>query len=251
MIPLRDSNPSSVTPFVTYLLLGANVLIYLWVSLLPPWFQTGWALIPVRLTQDPTGELFTVFSSMFLHAGLSHLVGNMIFLHVFGDNVEDAMGHGRFLTFYAASGLAAGLAQVASGPASTIPMVGASGAIAGVTGAYVLLYPRAPITVLNPFFPLWLIMGPVFVLPAWVVVAEFFVMNLYMALQSLGAESGGGVAVFAHLGGFVAGLALVHPMVGGGRRARRAGRRRRPPPSRRLGPPPSVGPSGPGGRFYD
>jgi len=256
MIPLRDSNPSSTRPFVTWALLGLNVAVYVWTSLVPPWFATGFAMIPTRVVADPWGETFTVFTSMFLHAGPSHLIGNMIFLHIFGDNVEDAMGHGRYAAFFGASGLAAGLAQLASGPASPIPMVGASGAIAGVTGAYVLLYPRAPITVLNPIFPLWLLMGPVFVLPAWIVVAEFFIMNVYMAFQSLGAQSSGGVAVFAHLGGFFAGIALVRPIVARSGWKRRRERRRRPPPG--WGDGPGGGGSGwpghrrgPGSSFYD
>jgi membrane associated rhomboid family serine protease len=152
-------------------------------------------------------------------------------LYIFGDNVEDVLGHGRYVFFYLLSGLCAGIAQIAVDPSSTIPMIGASGAIAGVTAAYVLLFPRAPIAVLNPILPLWLIMGPTFIIPAWFVAAEFFVMNLFMGLQTLGMQGQGGVAFFAHLGGFVAGVVLLRPMLRGRARGRRdAWTGWRPPP---------------------
>jgi membrane associated rhomboid family serine protease len=231
VIPIRDINPTRTVPFVNYTLIVVNVVVYLGFSTLPPWYDAGYGLVPVRLTQDPAGEFFTILTSMFMHANLVHLGGNLLFLHIFGDNVEDALGHGRYVAFYLLSGLGAGLAQVTVDPASTIPMVGASGAIAGVTAAYVLLYPRAPIAVLNPILPLWLFLGPTLIIPAWFVAAEFFVMNLFMGLQSLGMHSQGGVAFFAHLGGFVAGAVLLRPMRRGRRRVRRdAWAGWRPPP---------------------
>jgi membrane associated rhomboid family serine protease len=136
----------------------------------------------------------------------------MLFLYIFGDNVEDALGRWRYLAFYLVSGFAAAAAQMFVDPSSTIPMVGASGAIAGVLGGYMVLFPRAPITVLNPVFPLWFLLGPLLVFPAWLVVGEWFVMNFFMGTGSLGLSSQGGVAFFAHIGGFLAGLLLVKPM---------------------------------------
>ena len=130
----------------------------------------------------------------------------MLMLHIFGDNVEEAVGHMRYGAFYLASGTGAALAQVLVGPESSIPMVGASGAIAGVLAAYLVLYPTAPILVIFPFFPLW-----PFYFPAWLVAAQWFLLNLLGGFSSLGDEPQGGVAFFAHIGGFLAGLMLVRP----------------------------------------
>lgn len=218
MIPLRDTNPTRTTPFVNYALLASNVAVFVWAKLVPPWYETGYALIPSRFVGDVPGEFFTIFTSMFLHANIAHIGGNLLFLYIFGDNVEDALGHVRYVVFYFLAGLVAGLSQVGIDPTSTIPMVGASGAIAGVTGGYMVLFPRAPIVVLNPVFPLWFLMGPFFVFPAWLIAGEFFVMNLLMGVHSLGAasvEERSGIAVFAHLGGFVAGLLAIRPMLSG------------------------------------
>jgi membrane associated rhomboid family serine protease len=153
---------------------------------------------------------------MFMHGGWGHLGSNMLFLYIFGDNMEDVLGHLRYLGFYLLSGLVAGLVQLGIDVGSTIPMVGASGAIAGVVGGYLLLFPRAPIVALNTVPLLWFVMGIFPVIPAWLVAAEFFLVNLLQGVASLGsrAEMGGGVAVFAHLGGFVAGLLLVRPLMG-------------------------------------
>lgn len=237
MLPLRDINPVRSTPVINYLLILGNVAGFLWVHSLPGWYEPGYALIPRRLVGDPLGEAFTIFTSMFMHANLSHLGGNMLFLWIFGDNVEDAVGHLRYLLFYLLGGVAAAITQVAMGISSPIPVVGASGAIAAVTGAYLVLYPRAPILILNPIVPLWLFMGVTFVVPAWIVAGEFFLMNLFMGVQTLGeealtgAQSQGGVAVFAHLGGFVVGLLTIHPFMHGRERSRhRAWEGWRPPP---------------------
>lgn len=214
MLPLRDQLPTRRRPVVTYALIALNVLAYLVesaaVAASGPGVVFEWGLVPVRFANDPLAELPNVLSSMFLHAPDTwwHLGGNMLFLWIFGDNVEDALGRGRYVAFYLLSGLAAALAQVLIDPSSTIPMVGASGAIAGVLAAYGSLHPTASITVLNPVPPLWLIFGPVFRLPAWLVILEFFAMNLFSGLATLGRAQGG-VAFFAHLGGFVAGLVLV------------------------------------------
>ncbi|MBM4360421.1 MAG: rhomboid family intramembrane serine protease [Deltaproteobacteria bacterium] len=214
MLPLRDQLPTRRRPVVTYALIALNVLAYLFESAAVS--QDGhrivveWGLVPARFSRDPLAELPNVLSSMFLHAPDTwwHLGSNMLFLWIFGDNVEDALGRGRFVAFYLLSGLAAALAQVMIDPRSTVPMVGASGAIAGVLAAYGSLHPTSPITVLNPVPPLWLLFGPVFRLPAWLVILEFFAMNLLSGLGTLG-RAGGGVAFFAHLGGFVAGVLLV------------------------------------------
>jgi membrane associated rhomboid family serine protease len=228
MLPLRDVNPVQRTPVVNYLLILANVAVFVWMTSLPPWYEPGFGLVPTRIARDPLGEGFTVFTSMFMHANLMHLVGNMWFLWIFGDNVEDALGHFRYLAFYLLGGLAAATLQVVMNVSSPVPMVGASGAIAAVTGAYMLLYPRAPILILNPLtmlMPLlWFVLGLTLVVPAWIVAGEFFVMNLLMGVQSLGvqnADARGGVAFFAHLGGFIAGMLLVGPMSRGRERKRR------------------------------
>ncbi len=235
MIPIRDDNPRRTTPYVNIGLIVLNVVFFLveW-SLIrggAAWVIPGYGLVPVRFSGDPGGEAFTIFTSMFMHGGWEHLAGNMLFLWIFGDNVEDALGHGRYVGFYALSGVAAAAAQVLVDPTSSIPMVGASGAIGGVLGAYLVLYPRAPITVLNPIFPLWFIIGAFLVFPAWLVVGEWFLWNLLRGVGSLGAAATGGVAVFAHLGGFFAGLLVIKPALWG--RARHDVRRWqgwRPPP---------------------
>ncbi|HVU00137.1 MAG TPA: rhomboid family intramembrane serine protease [Polyangiaceae bacterium] len=240
MLPLRDINPTRTTPFVNWLLILANVFVFVKFLSLPPWYQTGYSLVPSRFFGDPLGEAFTIVTSMFMHAGLAHLGGNMLFLWIFGDNIEDALGHGRYLAFYLLGGLAAATAQVVTSGASPIPMVGASGAIAAVTGAYLVLYPRAPVLMLNPFPPLWLFVGLTFVIPAWFVAGEFFVTNLFMGLQTIGerasgADAKGGVAVFAHLGGFLFGLLTIRPLMPEKpRSSRRDWDGWRPPPPRRA-----------------
>jgi membrane associated rhomboid family serine protease len=216
MLPIRDRIPTRRPALIVYLLIFVNVLAFVWSRALihggvdPHRFIAGWGLVPARFLADPAGEAVTVFTSMFLHdpSGYGHIAGNMLFLWIFGDNVEDALGSLRFAAFYVLSGLVAAAAQIAIDPHATIPMVGASGAISGVLAAYGSLYPRSPITVLNPVPILWLVWGLFFELPAWVVILEYFVVNLLSAWFSVG-QQGGGVAFFAHLGGFVAGLFLV------------------------------------------
>jgi membrane associated rhomboid family serine protease len=244
MVPIRDINPARTTPFVNYLLVAANVGAFFWLKSLPPWYEPGYGLVPTRVALDPLGEAFTVFTSMFMHANLVHLVGNLWFLWIFGDNVEDAFGHSRYLAFYLGGGVVAAVVQVAVNTAAPVPMVGASGAIAAVTGAYLILYPRAPVLILNPVPLLWLFMGATLVVPAWIVAGEFFVMNLAMGLETLhvqatGEAAQGGIAVFAHLGGFIAGLIAAGPLSRGRDLAQSRGRRRqwegwRPPPGGRY-----------------
>lgn len=249
MLPLRDHLPTRRVPVVTYLLVTANLSAYLVELALigagyaPQRFVLDWGLVPLRLLHHPLGDGITLLSSMFLHdpSGWFHLGGNMLFLWIFGDNVEDALGSLRYLFFYLLGGLGAAAAQVLLEPASRVPMVGASGAIAAVLAAYASLYPRSRITVLNPVLPLWLLFGPFLQLPAWLVIGSFFVMNLWNSLGVLsGVSDGGGVAFFAHVGGFVAGLLLIRLF--GGARLHRATERvpdpwqgwRRPPPPRRT-----------------
>jgi len=249
MIPIRDRLPKRNVPVVNYLLLTTNVLIFLLERFAlrsgysPHELLGAYGLVPTELVTAPAQNGFTLFSSMFMHdpTGWMHLGGNMLFLWVFGDNVEDAMGHWRYLAFYLLAGVAAAAAQIAIDPFSVVPMVGASGAIAGVLAAYASLYPRAAITVINPILPLWLFFGVLLELPAWVVILEFFLVNLWSGLSSAAHATGssGGVAFFAHLGGFVAGLFLVRFFVRGPPRSHdrwssfRASERTAEPPVRR------------------
>ncbi len=206
MFPFRDHNPSGRTPYVTYALIAANVLVFL--MMLPlrtdPYaeavFYQTWALIPAK------GDWGGYVTSQFLHGGILHLAGNMLFLWVFGDNVEDELGHLPFLGFYLLSGIAAGLAQSLPDPTSQIPMVGASGAIAGVMGGYLLLFPKARIDVLIIF----VIIFKVFPIPAWIVLCVWFGLQIFSGAST--PVNGGGVAYWAHAGGFVAGLVMMLPL---------------------------------------
>jgi membrane associated rhomboid family serine protease len=220
MLPLRDRLPTQRTPVVNYLLILANVLAFVWertviaAGVHPQRLLLEWGLVPELLVQSPLEHGVTVLTSMFLHSPTDwlHIAGNMLFLWIFGDNVEDAMGSAKYAAFYVLCGLGAALAQVFIDPGSGIPMVGASGAISGVLAAYATLYPRSPILVLNPVLPLWFFFGITLELPAFVVIALYFVVNLLNAVGTIGAV-GGGVAFFAHVGGFVAGLAMVRLFV--------------------------------------
>jgi membrane associated rhomboid family serine protease len=163
-------------------------------------------LVPARLTAHPSAAWPSLLTHMFLHAGVVHIAGNMLFLWIFGDNVEDVLGHVRYVLFYLVCGVAAGLVQVAAMPSNDVPMLGASGAIAGVLAAYFILYPTSPISVINPIPILWLFWGLLIVLPAWLVIAEFFVINL---LSAWSTTQNTGVAFAAHIGGFLTGLVLL------------------------------------------
>ncbi len=268
MLPVRDHLPTRTFPFVNYLIIAANVAVFVlatmaWADGAPADAVTEkWGLVPARLFADPVVGVESIFTSMFMHApaaqgGLAHVGGNMLFLWIFGDNVEDALGHARYLVFYLLGGIAAAAAQVLIAPGSTIPMVGASGAIAAVLAAYMLLYPRSPITVVNPIpflgfaagrawwvpvvfsFVIWHFFGFFLLFPAWLVIGLFFVVNLLDALTN--PVMGGGVAFMAHVGGFVAGVFLLRLFIDGRERLDDYAKwqqwgRRRQPGWRSLGP---------------
>ncbi len=209
MFPIRDHNPSGRLAFVTYALILANVVVFLsyFLSLQEPalsYFFYDWGMVP-RFVSEGVG-LHGLITHMFLHGGWMHLIGNMLFLFIFGDNLEDEMGHVGFLLFYLAAGLAAAGLQYAAAPMSEIPMVGASGAIAGVMGGYLLLFPKARVDVLFIF----IIFFRIFPIPAWIVLGLWFAIQVFSGVVT--PTDGGGVAYWAHAGGFIAGLALTLPV---------------------------------------
>ncbi len=220
MLPIGDKNPTRTTPFVNYCLLALNIAVFVLELRIDgleggrAWLVPGYGLVPTRIMNDVPGEAFTIFSSMFMHGGWLHLAGNMLFLYIFGDNVEDALGHFRYVLFYLLSGVGAAAAQVLTNPTSPTPMVGASGAIAGVLAAYVVLYPSAPITLLMPP-PLLFFVGPFIMMPAWFVIGAWFVIQLWTGFGPASDPETGGVAIMAHVGGFLTGLLLVRPFSGG------------------------------------
>jgi membrane associated rhomboid family serine protease len=207
MFPLRDTVPSRSTPVVTILIIVANVLVFLYMLSLDPYSQNHfirqYAVVPARL------HLSALITSMFLHGGWMHLIGNMWFLWIYGDNVEDVLGHGKYLLFYLLCGVIASLAQYAISPDSRVPTLGASGAIAGVMGAYLIKFPHSRILTLIPFFIFWTTE-----LPASVILVYWFVLQFFSGLGSIGYSqvSQGGVAFFAHVGGFIAGMVLISVM---------------------------------------
>jgi membrane associated rhomboid family serine protease len=223
MFPIRDDQPRFSTPYVNYFIITLNVLIYVFFEVPVEMqgeghfealiFQFGF--VPEHLTRALAGSshysiaasLLTIFTSMFLHGGLLHVVGNLWFLWIFGDNIEDHLGHFTYLIFYLLCGIAAALTFIAINPSSTVPTIGASGAIAGIMGAYIVLYPRARVqtlVVLIVFFTFWWV-------PAWVFLGYWFLIQFVMTSATAGAmnHQAGGVAFAAHVGGFVAGLVMI------------------------------------------
>lgn len=210
MIPLQDLNPTRRWPLFTFGLIVLNVLVFLWEQTLSA-DQLQRAIlnisvVPANLTAAPFSleSLLDSIRSMFLHGGWAHLGGNMLYLYLFGDNIEDRFGRPLYLLLYFLSGFVAIFAQVIIDPTSPIPLVGASGAIAGVLGCYLVLFPGVRV---RGIIPLGLF-SRMAEWPAWAVLALWFVLQLFSGLMSLGVETGGGVAFFAHIGGFVAGAAL-------------------------------------------
>ena len=200
-LPYKDDNPRVLFPFVTYGIIGINILVF-WAQ----FFVYGnerlistFAFVPYEF------KLFTIFTSMFMHGGLMHIIGNMWFLYIFGDNVESILGHVRFLLFYLFCGIGAAVAQFLIQPDSTTPMVGASGAIAGVLGAYMIKFPKARVHVLAVIF----IFITTIVVPAQLVLGLWFLMQLSGGLGSLGFDTTGGIAWFAHIGGFIVGISTL------------------------------------------
>ncbi len=228
MIPYRDENPTVLPPIVTVGIIGLNVLVWvlfegLGVERSVATAVCNYGLIPAEVLQrappgagialgpdlfcavDAGPQYWTVLTSMFLHGGWMHLIGNMVFFWVFGNNIEDAMGHVRFVVFYLGCGVAAAATQMAVSPNSAVPMVGASGAISGVLGAYLLLYPKVRV---HALLPLGFYMTTI-TLPAYVMLGYWILLQVLGGLPALGAQQGGGTAFFAHIGGFVAGLVLI------------------------------------------
>ena len=213
MLPLRDHLPTRSVPVVNYALIVANIVVFVLElkslaagASLDAVDQT-WGLVPARFFADPAGEAPTILTSMFMHGSIAHIAGNMLYLWIFGDNVEDALGSARYLLFYLLGGVCAAFAQSIADPTSMIPMVGASGAISAVLAAYMVLYPRSPITV-------WVFIV-FYDFPAWFVIAGFFLVNLWNAFTNMAQ---GGVAFMAHVGGFLGGLVLVRVFMAGRQR---------------------------------
>jgi membrane associated rhomboid family serine protease len=202
MFPIGDDNSARRTlPVVTYALIVFNILFFLVELGAGDSFIVTWSFIPARFLANPGGDFLTIFTSMFMHAGWVHIGGNMLYLWIFGDNVEDRFGHLQYLVFYLICGIAATFAQLAFSIGSSIPSLGASGAIAGVLGAYLLLFPQRRVTVLLGY--------GVTQMPALIVIGLWFVLQLFSGIGSIaGAADTGGVAYMAHIGGFIAGLVL-------------------------------------------
>jgi membrane associated rhomboid family serine protease len=208
MIPIRDQIPTRTTPVVNYLLIAANVIVFVLMWLAGSNQEAlvyQFALVPTNVTSGVSlGDVTDVFTSMFMHAGLLHLGGNMLYLWIFGDNVEDSMGGVKYLSFYLLGGVVASLTHILTNPTSQLPTVGASGAIAAVLGAYLVLYPQSRVMTI---IPLGFFMRMTLV-PAFIVLGLWFVLQLFSGVLSLGSADVGGVAFWAHIGGFVTGVVL-------------------------------------------
>ena len=210
MFPIGDDNTGRRTvPMVTYALIALNILFFFLELSGGEAFIERWAFVPSRFQANPTGDFPTLFTSMFMHAGWLHLGGNMLYLWIFGDNVEDSFGHAKFIIFYLLCGLAATFAQMVFSLNSNVPNLGASGAIAGVLGAYIVLFPRGQVSVLQG--------QRVIPVPALIVIGIWIVLQLFSGIGSVASAAQGGVAYMAHIGGFVAGLVLTFVFRGGSR----------------------------------
>jgi membrane associated rhomboid family serine protease len=216
MLPVNDENPTRGPSPINIAIIILNFIVFAFQVFYGELFVLNWAFTPARLTAFLSGNespqiLLTVFSAMFMHGGIAHILGNMLFLWIFGDNVEDQFGHLRYLAFYLFCGIVATLTQYRIDPSSPIPNLGASGAIAGVLGAYLLMFPRArvnffvwPLSVLLAIFT----RSPYLRIPAWLMLGLWFAMQLLLGVERLSDMGEGGVAFWAHIGGFVAGVLL-------------------------------------------
>ena len=238
MIPLYDDNPRDSVPIVTIGLIAVNILVYLWQVSVGSGVFYAYTMIPSWVTQHVPGQMvsqvtdgirvftvakdiptalspawLTIFTSMFMHGGFMHIAGNMLYLWVFGDNIEVALGKVKYLMFYLLVGAAATVAHIASNPSSQIPTLGASGAIAGVMGGYILLYPTTNVKCLVP----WGFFSTLMDVPAWIVLGIWFGYQILLNMWGGGGHTGGGVAYMAHIGGFIAGAVLIK-LFGGRRR---------------------------------
>jgi membrane associated rhomboid family serine protease len=228
MIPIADANPTRRLPLMNWTLIALNVAVFLYEVSLPAgqldqliatWGMNSIRILPALAdpVQAPIAVWETLITSQFLHAGWAHILGNMLFLWVFGDNIEDVLGRTAYLVFYLLSGIAAGIAQaVVLGP-SPIPSIGASGAIAGVLGAYLLLYPWTRISILIPLF----IIFWTFDIPAVFVIGWWFIQQFLYGIAALTETAASGIAFWAHVGGFVTGMILILPFIGRAHRSRR------------------------------
>jgi len=207
MLPIRDHNPSGKFPFVTYLLIALNSLVFLYMLLLPENlaenFVNSYALIPALVTSGQ--NLSGLFTSMFLHGSFGHIFGNMLFLNIFGDNLEDKLSHLKYLLFYFLCGLGASFLQIITNPSSTIPNIGASGAIAGLMGAYLVLFPNHKIDILFSWG--WTFREAT--VPAHFLLFYWFLAQLFSGAGSLALPTIGGIAYFAHIGGFLSGFLII------------------------------------------
>lgn len=226
MVPLKDNNPTQITPYVTYGLIIANILAFLYETSLPPQALNGFlhlaAVVPRELSlsfagisvNQPIPEWLTLITAQFLHGGFLHLAGNMLFLWIFGNNIEDKLGHFKYLVFYLSCGVLASLTQWYFAQNSNIPSLGASGAIAGVMGAYILRFPQAEVLTVLPLG----IFFPTFWVPAYFFLGFWFLQQAFYGIASLEAPTnigmeGGGIAYWAHAGGFIFG-AIIAPVLG-------------------------------------
>jgi membrane associated rhomboid family serine protease len=213
MIPVKDEIATRETPVVNYVLIAINVIIYLFMALAAPETQAAivakYAMIPAHFADGVTlADMMTIFTSMFMHAGLAHLGGNMLYLWIFGDNVEDHIGHFRYLMFYLVGGVVASLTHLVTNSGSELPTVGASGAIAAVLGAYLVLFPASRIVTLIPLGRF----SQLTTAPAFVFLGLWFILQLFEGVMSFGGADVAGVAFWAHVGGFVAGMVMVKLM---------------------------------------
>lgn len=208
MLPIGDDNSQRrLFPIITYLLIAANAIMFFAELSSGDPFIMRWSFIPANFLANPGTTFITIFTAMFMHSGWLHILGNMLYLVIFGDNVEDRLGHFKFLIFYLLCGIAATFAQLAIDPTSTIPNLGASGAIAGVLGAYIIMFPQGRVKVI--------LLSQLVLMPAFIVIGFWILLQFLNQIGSImGSTGGGGVAYMAHIGGFIAGVLLTFLMRG-------------------------------------